>query len=156
MVFFVPRAAMTIFKVGPKFLKFKNATVFGIKTTKNPTSGKIVASKFVEAKLSSVGINIALEVSGGNRFLASVILGGTIRPLTGGRVTSVDQAGEISFGALRSIAPGGRPIEFGNLAKVVAPATVLPFVRGEVIGEVLELAGTPKFIINFLDIAGLF
>jgi len=153
MVLFALRSLATALKVGPRFFRFK-PLIFASGAVEGTKS--VIVRRTVQATIERTAINIALELSDGDAFLANLIIGKTITPLTSGRVTNVTEAGTAVLTSIKSLVPGGPAANPEDLVKVALPASVLPFVGEEVFEQVLLQSGVPKFVITFFRVKSVF
>lgn len=156
MVIFTVRALATMFKVGPKAIRFATANKKVLGHTFPRSAKQAIATEFVQAKFRKISINFGLEVTGGDEWIANKVIGGTVKPITRGKITNVDDAGNATIVVLKSFKPGGAKPRFKGLAKGFLLASLpLPFVKEEVIEDVLEKIGTPKFIVTIFRATGV-
>ncbi len=139
VVIFAARAALTLLKAGPMILRAK-PLIFAAKLT--PT-GQVVGA-FVQAKLLSKGVKIGLHSKGVTGIIANKVAGTVLTPLTSGRITSLDTAGEAVVEGIKDI--GAHRTLSGQSARDLALVAATPVLRREVAQEIAIARGVPSFL----------
>lgn len=170
MVLFAARVLATMLQRGPSVLRFgvkggepvfvrtalfttRGGAKFGKQIFKTPTiktgltrqqQALAISEGSFRKAATSLSIEVALNVSEGDIIIANAIIGKTIRPLSRGKIQSVDDAGNAVIGQIRALAPGGASPDFQLLGAGLLSA-VLPVVGPEVRTDIFsKLAGPSK------------
>lgn len=140
-IIFAARAAMTLLKVGPTILRAK-PIIFASRLT--PT-GQVIGG-FVQSIATSKGISIALNSQGITDFIASKVIGSTLDPITQGRISSIDKAGNAVIDSVQDIRRGRPTLRgVGDIAGVWIVPTVGPAVMRNLVGRI-----APAWVMFFI------